>query len=372
MQGPAQAEILLRQPGGEWIPVDAEPAGPVAGPAPAPAKEAAAPLDLDALEAEVETLLAGYRDVLHCAERLPLLGMVGNGRGKDGRRRLVGGVRTACRPIVRRLSERHVRRRLQALLHSLHVEALALPPTTPEGQRLHGVIARVEQAHHQLFGESAWRRFARQGWLPVLAVAGTSAATLLSGGQTSNLAVALPLFAKDKVEEQGAGSALGEGASTPDGEYVYLPDGLSFALTVLLLVALLAPLLVRWGFWAKRSLFLGGPVATWEVRLSRKPLFGFAVPERSCYAQEGRVFGLLGARRPREFPVDALLGLWTMVFLWLTAGMALYAWWDSTHASNAADVADDILSFWVFLTMAALSTLTGVVGAARRRREGTC
>lgn len=265
------------------------------------------PVDLDTLEPHLETLMKSYRDSLRFVEGLPRLGRVrveypdekqtpganrhwmvrAVSRASNPRRRWV------ARPLVRLFVEAHIRTRLEVIIRLLRLEASAAirdPESNPRAKRLKSLIAPLDELQKALF---SWKQrgalFARIPILPVLIALATPFLAHYTG---INFSGARGL-AESTIERARSGG---------------LARSIVLAAIVLGdLYVIFAPSMTSLGFRIKRAILAGG-TTVWRLFDVPERITWVSFPTTNTYQVENRVFDVIGVPKPREFPLDFVMG----------------------------------------------------------------
>jgi len=263
------------------------------------------PIDLDSLEANLETLMKCYRDALRFVERLPRLGRVrveylNEKRNGTPHNWITNGINRLAKPsnrwvarsLTRLFLEAHIRSKLEEIIRFLRIEgALEIKEseTNKRAKRIKSLIAPLDELQKALF---SWKQrgaiFARLPFLPVVIALATPFLASYTGIDFSST--------KDVAKSVLARTQAG---------------GLtrSIVLAAILLgelYMLLAPLVTSLGFRIKRAILAGG---TTEWRLFDDPEYirWLEFPTINAYQIENQVFTTIDIPKPREFPLDFVL-----------------------------------------------------------------
>jgi hypothetical protein len=265
------------------------------------------PIDLDALETHLETLMRSYRDALRFVEGLPRLGRVRveypDEKQAPGAKRhwIVRTVyrvsnprhRWVARFLVRLFVEAHIRTRLEVIVRLLRIEASAAlrdPESNARAKTLKSLIAPLDELQRALF---SWKQrgalFARIPILPVLIALATPFLAQYTG---INFSGARSL-AESTIERARSGG---------------LVHSIVLAAIVLGdLYVILAPSMTSLGFRIKRAILAGG-TTVWRLFDAPERIRWVTFPTTNTYQRENQVFDVIGVPKPREFPLDFVMG----------------------------------------------------------------
>lgn len=262
------------------------------------------PIDLDTLEPHLETLMKSYRDSLRFVEGLPRLGrvQVEYPDEKAIERKWIARAiyrvtnpsrRWVARPLVRLFVEAHIRTRLEVIIRLLRIEASASikdPESNARSKKLKSVIAPLDELQKALF---SWKQrgalFARIPILPVLIALATPFLARYTGINFSGARS----IAESTIERAQSGGLTR-----------------SIVLAAILLGELymiFAPSVTSLGFRIKRAILAGGATA-WRLFDVPEQIRWVTFPTTNTYQIENQVFDVIAVPKPREFPLDFVMG----------------------------------------------------------------
>jgi hypothetical protein len=262
------------------------------------------PVDLDVLETHLETLMKCYRDSLRFVEVLPGFGRVRVEYPDDKSPKRKGiaqalyrvtnpGHRFVVRSLVRLFVEAHIRTRLETLVRLLRIEASASikdSESNARAKKLKALIAPLDDLQKALF---SWKQrgalFARFPLLPVL------------------IALATPFLAGYTGINFSGAKSIGESIMTK-AQSGGLTRSLAVAAILLgELYMLLAPALTSLGFRIKRAILAGGK-SVWRLFDEPEHIRWVSFPTTNAYQIENKVFEVIAVPKPKEFPLDFVMG----------------------------------------------------------------
>lgn len=257
-------------------------------------------VDLDKLEMRLEKLMESYRDALKYVEHLPSIGRVGvkyhEEKQSTDQRCERGGVsrvrnpshRWVARSLVRLFMESHIKSKLEVIIRYLRIErsvCIKEPESNNRAKKLNTYINQLDEFKKTLFN---WNQpvtvVAKAPWLPAV------------------IALATPVL----VQLIGISSGL-------------LHTLIVLGVILLEMYMFLSPLPLRLGFRVKRAIFAEGKTLRGLFEDSAELITWVNFPRTNIYQVEDQVFEVIGVPKPKEFPLDVVMGFTPLVAFFLTA-----------------------------------------------------